>query len=160
MSKLVSLEALTGKIHALKQAGLRLVFTNGGFDLLHVGHVRYLTAARLQGDVLIIGLNSDSSVRRIKGEKRPIIPQAQRAEVLSALNCVDHVVLFDEADPLHLIQVLQPDVLVKGADWAERDIIGADVVRRNGGRVVRVKLAPDVSTSRIINRIVDRYGHS
>jgi rfaE bifunctional protein nucleotidyltransferase chain/domain len=158
MSKIIELQALTDRTRVLQQAGRRLVFTNGCFDLLHVGHVRYLKAACQQGDLLVIGLNSDRSVRRIKGEKRPIVPQAQRAEVLAALDCVDYIILFDAPDPLHLIETLQPDVLVKGADWAEKDIVGADVVRRKGGDVVRVRLAPDVSTSLLIGRIVDRYG--
>ncbi len=158
MSKIIGLDELERKTRVLQKEGKRLVFTNGCFDVLHAGHVRYLKAARLQGDLLVLGLNSDQSVRSIKGERRPIVPQEQRAEVLAALSCVDYITLFDEPDPLHLIQILKPAVLVKGADWAEKDIIGADVVRRSGGEVVRVKLTPDISTSLIINRIVHRYG--
>lgn len=157
MSKIVSLEALGIKTRALQKDGRRLVFTNGCFDILHVGHVRYLQAARSRGDVLVIGLNSDQSVRSIKGPKRPIVPQGQRAEILAALTCVDYITLFDEPHPMRLIQSLQPDVLVKGADWEEKDIIGADVVLQRGGKIVRVELAPDVSTSLIIDRIVRRY---
>ena len=157
MSKILSLENLEKEVSRLRQLGLRLVFTNGCFDLLHVGHVRYLNEARSEGDLLVVGLNSDDSVRSIKGNKRPIVPQDQRAEVLAALDCVDYVTLFNAPDPLCLIQTLKPDVLVKGADWEEKDIIGADVVKQHGGKVVRVRLAPDVSTSLIIDTIVRRY---
>lgn len=137
-----------------------VVFTNGCFDLLHVGHVRYLTAARALGGLLVVGLNADASVRRIKGPLRPIIGQEQRAEVLSGLACVDFVTIFDEPDPLALIETLQPDVLVKGADWAADDIIGADVVLSRGGRVERISIVPGASTSGIIDTIVERYsGH-
>ncbi|AOY57669.1 cytidyltransferase-related protein [Desulfococcus multivorans] len=134
-----------------------VVFTNGCFDLLHVGHVRYLTAARRLGGLLVVGLNSDDSVRRIKGPLRPIIGQAERAEVLCGLACVDFVTIFDEPDPLALIQAIQPDILVKGADWALQDIIGADAVISRGGRVERISIVPGASTSEIIERIIERY---
>lgn len=137
-----------------------VVFTNGCFDLLHVGHVRYLTAARALGGLLVVGLNADASVRRIKGPLRPIIGQEQRAEVLSGLACVDFVTIFDEPDPFALIETLQPDVLVKGADWAADGIIGADLVLSRGGRVERISIVPGASTSGIIDTIVERYsGH-
>lgn len=135
-----------------------VVFTNGCFDLLHVGHVRYLTAARALGGLLVVGLNADASVRRIKGPLRPIIGQEQRAEVLSGLACVDFVTIFDEPDPLALIETLQPDVLVKGADWAADEIIGAGVVLARGGRIERISIVPGASTSGIIDTIVERYG--
>lgn len=138
-------------------AGNRIVFTNGCFDILHAGHVRYLKAAKAEGDVLAVGLNSDQSVRRIKGSKRPIQGQDHRAEVLAGLSCVDFITIFDETDPLALIQTLLPDVLVKGADWPEDAIVGADVVKAAGGRVVRVDLAQDISTTCIIETILARY---
>ena len=130
-----------------------LVFTNGVFDLLHPGHVRYLQQARALGDALIVGLNADRSVRANKGDDRPITPESERAEILAALACVDGVVLFDEATPHALIEALEPDVLVKGADWAEDAIVGRDIVERRGGRVVRVAIEPGYSTTSIIEKI-------
>jgi rfaE bifunctional protein nucleotidyltransferase chain/domain len=141
-----------------KMRGEKIVFTNGCFDLLHVGHVRYLREARSHGDCLLIGLNSDYSIRAIKGEKRPILPQEQRAEVLAALEFVDLVVIFDETDPLRLISLVQPDVLAKGADWKYDQIIGREIVEQNGGQVVRIALVPDMSTTTIINLILSRFG--
>ena len=119
--------------------------------------MRYLAAAKSEGDVLVVGLNSDESTRSIKQENRPIVSQDQRAEVLAGLECVDYITVFNEPDPLKLIQALKPDVLVKGSDWKEEDIIGADVVKEGGGKVVRVDVVPDISTSRIIQRIVKRH---
>jgi D-beta-D-heptose 7-phosphate kinase/D-beta-D-heptose 1-phosphate adenosyltransferase len=142
----------------LRRAGKRIVFTNGCFDILHVGHVRYLTAAKALGDVLIVGLNSDRSVRQIKEPRRPVVPEDQRAEVLAGLQCIDYIVLFDEPDPLVLIRTLRPDILVKGDDWPEEQIIGADFVKAGGGKVVRIPVVPDTSTSEIIARIVARFG--
>jgi rfaE bifunctional protein nucleotidyltransferase chain/domain len=131
-----------------------IVFTNGVFDILHPGHVRYLKDARALGDHLIVGINSDRSVRALgKAPDRPINSEAERAEVLGALACVDAVVVFDEADPHAIISALQPDILVKGADWAEDAVIGRDVVEARGGKVVRMKLAEGYSTTNIINRI-------
>ena len=141
-----------------KQRGEKIVFTNGCFDLLHVGHVRYLREARSHGDCLLVGLNSDRSIRTIKGENRPILPQEQRAEVLAALEFVDLVVIFEEPDPLRLIALVQPDVLVKGADWGYDQIIGREVVEQNGGQVIRIPLVPDMSTTTIINLIRSRFG--
>lgn len=157
LSKIVKVKKLVQKLDVLRDSGQRIVFTNGCFDILHVGHVRYLIAARSEGDVLVVGLNSDASVRIIKPENRPIVDQDQRAEVLASLACVDYVTVFDEPDPLDLIRTLKPDVLVKGADWEEVDIIGADVVKDHGGKVVRVDFVPDISTSRIIQKIVKNY---
>ena len=157
LSKIVKLKDLVQKISVLRVSGRTIVFTNGCFDILHVGHVRYLAAARSEGDVLVVGLNSDESTRSIKQENRPIVSQDQRAEVLAGLECVDYITVFNEPDPLKLIQALKPDVLVKGADWKEEDIIGADVVKDGGGKVVRVDVVPDISTSRIIQRIVKRH---
>lgn len=135
-------------------AGHRIVFTNGVFDLLHPGHVRYLTEARALGDALIVAVNSDRSVRGLaKAPDRPLYPAEERAEVLGALACVDAVVVFDEDTPHAIVRALQPDILVKGADWAEGTIVGADVVEARGGRVVRVPLAAGYSTTKLIERI-------
>jgi len=132
----------------------RIVFTNGCFDLLHVGHTRYLQAAKALGDLLVVGVNSDASVRSLsKSPDRPIVDEAQRAEVLAALGCVDYVVIFTEPDPLNLITALQPDVLVKGGDWAVERIIGRDVVERRGGTVRTIPLVPGMSTTTLIQRI-------
>jgi rfaE bifunctional protein nucleotidyltransferase chain/domain len=158
MKKIISRSQIQGLISELKKKHQKIVFTNGCFDLLHVGHVRYLQQARSRGGCLIVGLNSDQSVRQIKDRGRPLIPEEQRAEVLAALACVDYVVLFDEADPFRLIAEIRPDVLVKGADWSLDKIVGADLVSAYGGKVLRVKLIPSISTSEIINRIISRYG--
>src|SRR5512140_2483742 len=133
--------------------GRRIVFTNGVFDLLHPGHVRYLADARAHGDALIVAVNSDRSVRAIKGPERPINPEHERAEVLAALAAVDAVVVFDEDDPHAIITAIQPDILVKGADWAADRIIGRDVVEARGGKVVRIAFAPGYSTTSIIEKI-------
>jgi D-glycero-beta-D-manno-heptose 1-phosphate adenylyltransferase len=138
---------------SLRRSGRRVVFTNGVFDLLHPGHVRYLTAARAEGDALIVGLNSDRSVRDYKGPSRPIVPEAERGEILAALACVDAVVVFDEDTPAEVIRLVQPDVLVKGADWAADAIVGRDTVEARGGRVVRVPVEQGWSTSAIIERV-------
>jgi rfaE bifunctional protein nucleotidyltransferase chain/domain len=133
--------------------GRRVVFTNGVFDILHPGHLRYLQEARALGDALIVGLNSDASVRRNKGPERPINRQEERAEILEALECIDAVVIFDEETPAEIIRAIQPDILVKGADWAENAIVGRDTVEARGGRVVRVALEQGFSTTSIIDRI-------
>ncbi|MBI5805398.1 D-glycero-beta-D-manno-heptose 1-phosphate adenylyltransferase [candidate division TA06 bacterium] len=138
-----------------RAAGKKVVFTNGVFDILHRGHVEYLQKARELGDLLIIGLNSDSSVRRIKGPKRPLCGQEDRAIVLSALACVDHIVLFDEDTPQKLIEALVPDILVKGADYSVEQIVGADIVLKNGGEVLPIELTPGRSTSGLIKKILD-----
>ena len=140
-------------VEELRASGKTVVFTNGVFDLLHVGHLRYLRHARGLGDALIVGLNSDRSVRQIKGTGRPITAEAERAEILEALACVDGVVIFDEETPRDLIMAIQPDVLVKGADWSEDAIVGRDIVEARGGRVVRVAIEPGHSTTKIVDRI-------
>lgn len=155
--KILQREELKDKVQALKRAGKKIVFTNGCFDFLHIGHVRYLKAARAEGDVLVVGVNSDRSVRKIKGPGRPVVPENERAEVLASLACVDFVTLFDEPDPLVTIRLLMPDVLVKGADWEEDAIVGRDVVEANGGRVVRIPLTQGASTTRIIEKILANY---
>jgi rfaE bifunctional protein nucleotidyltransferase chain/domain len=156
MGKVYKIDALLKVLVAPRQAQKRVVFTNGCFDILHAGHVRYLCAARQQGDLLVVGLNSDRSVKAIKGTSRPIVAQEMRAEVLAALECVNYVTLFDDPDPLKLIMALKPDVLVKGADWEEAQIIGAHQVREAGGKIVRIQLLPGISTSEIIRRIVEK----
>lgn len=160
MPRYITLERLAEVGFNHRNAGKTVVFTNGCFDILHAGHVRYLTAAKAQGDVLIVGLNSDASVRKIKGDKRPIVGQEQRAEVLAGLACVDYIAIFDEPDPYRLIRSLMPDVLVKGADWPEDAIIGADIVKAAGGRVARIDVVAEISTSRIIETILARYGEA
>lgn len=155
--KIIKCEALKDKVQGLKRAGKSIVFTNGCFDFLHVGHVRYLKAAKAQGDVLVVGLNSDGSVRQIKGPRRPVVPEHERAEIVASLACVDFVTLFDEPDPAMLIRLLMPDVLVKGADWAMDAIVGRDIVESAGGRVVRIPLTEGVSTSGMIEKIIAGY---
>ena len=140
-------------VRRLRSAGKSVVFTNGVYDLLHPGHVRYLQAARSLGDALIVGVNSDRSVRSNKGPARPINPEAERAEVIAALDCVDAAVVFDEDTPHEIINRLQPDVLVKGADWAEDAIVGRDVVEARGGKVVRMPIEQGFSTTTLIDRI-------
>ena len=157
LSKIKPCSELAPTLRSLRAGGQVVVFTNGCFDLLHAGHVRYLAAARREGDILVVGLNSDRSVRDIKGDRRPILRELERAEVLAGLAAVDYVVLFDEPDPLRLIAALAPDVLVKGGDWPEEAIIGAQVVRDRGGRVVRIPVLEGASTSAIIARILERY---
>jgi D-beta-D-heptose 7-phosphate kinase/D-beta-D-heptose 1-phosphate adenosyltransferase len=140
-------------VQSAREAGKRVVFTNGVFDLLHPGHVRYLIAARALGDLLVVAINSDRSVRANKGPERPINPEAERAEILEALSCVDAVVVFDEETPAVIIEALQPDVLVKGADWAADAIVGRETVEARGGQVVRIPIEQGWSTSSIIDKI-------
>lgn len=155
-TKIKSTPELIGRLAKHRADGQRIVFTNGCFDLLHVGHTRYLQAARDLGDLLVVGVNSDASVRSLnKGPGRPIVQEGERAEVVAALGCVDYVVLFPEADPGALIRAVQPDVLVKGGDWPADRIVGRDTVEARGGRVVTIPLIPDVSTTRLIEHIVD-----
>jgi D-beta-D-heptose 7-phosphate kinase/D-beta-D-heptose 1-phosphate adenosyltransferase len=149
----LSLEEAAAFADAQRRAGRRVVFTNGVYDLLHPGHVRYLQAARAEGDVLVVAVNSDRSVRSNKGPTRPITPAPERAEILAALACVDAAVIFNEDTPAEIIRRIQPDVLVKGADWAADAIVGRDTVEARGGRVVRVPVEQGWSTSAIIEKI-------
>ena len=144
----------------LKTKGKRIVFTNGCFDLLHIGHVRYLEKAKALGDVLVVGINSDSSVQKLKGRRRPILLEQERAEILSGLGCVDYVALFDEIDPLKLITSLKPDVLVKGGDWTKEQTVGKEVVERSGGEVVILPFVKGASTSNLIETILKKYEES
>ena len=151
--RVLALDEVGAYAAELRAGGKKVVFTNGVFDLLHPGHVRYLQAARREGDALIIGVNSDRSVRANKGPARPMIPEAERAELLAALACVDAVVIFDEETPADIITRVQPDVLVKGADWAADQIVGRDTVEARGGKVVRIPIEQGWSTTAILERI-------
>jgi D-beta-D-heptose 7-phosphate kinase/D-beta-D-heptose 1-phosphate adenosyltransferase len=152
-SKIKELLIMKQEINLLKSEGKKIVFTNGCFDILHPGHARYLYAARRLGDYLIVAVNSDTSVRTIKGDERPFQSQEARTEMLAALGCVDGVVVFDEEDPLKVIQYLMPDILVKGGDWTEDKIIGADVVRGAGGEVKSIPFVEGYSTTDIIKKM-------
>ena len=152
--KMTTREELAPVLTALQERGKKIVFTNGCFDLMHVGHTRYLQSARALGDILVVGVNTDASVRALqKGTDRPIVPDHQRAEVIAALACVDYVVLFAEPDPKNLIMLLEPDVLVKGDDWPLDQIVGRDVVEGRGGTVTTIPLVPGISTTMLIQRI-------
>ena len=155
--KVKNLPALLPIIRRFKKQGKRIVFTNGCFDLLHLGHVTYLDRAKSKGDFLVVGINSDRSVRKLKGKERPLVAQSDRARVLAGLASVDYVTIFDEPTPLSLIQAIQPDILVKGSDWEKDNIVGSDVVRGRGGKVVRIPVVKGISTSQIIKRFVERY---
>jgi len=144
-------------VRDLKSQGKKIVFTNGCFDLLHVGHIRYLEMAKALGDILVVGVNSDDSVRRLKGQARPILPEEERAEVLSGLGCVDYVTIFDESTPLELITSLQPHVLVKGGDWTRENMVGREVVETLGGEAVVLPFVGRLSTSHLIETILNRY---
>ncbi len=158
MGQIVSRAELMRIRKRLKQQGRKVVFTNGTFDIIHRGHVEYLTAARKLGDVLIVGLNTDASIRRIKGKHRPVNRNGDRAAVLAALLPVDFVCFFGSDTPARLISSLVPDVLVKGADWASGDIVGSDVVKANGGTVRRIRLTPGRSTTDVIRRVLASHG--
>jgi rfaE bifunctional protein nucleotidyltransferase chain/domain len=149
----VTIDEAVALVVRLRGAGRKIVFTNGVFDLLHVGHLRYLQRARALGEALIVAINSDRSVRANKGPGRPITPQHERAEVLEGLACVDATVIFDEDTPIEVIGALQPDILVKGADWAEDAIVGREIVEARGGNVVRMTIEPGHSTSAIVDKI-------
>lgn len=156
-SKVKNLRQLVGIRQVLKRQRKKVVFTNGCFDVLHRGHIECLRKAKSFGDVLVVGLNSDSSVRKIKGDKRPILPQGDRAEILASLEMVDYVVIFREETPLNLITSLVPDVLTKGGDYKKDEIVGREIVESSGGRVILVKQIPGRSTRNIIGKIAKRY---
>ena len=153
----VALPELVSIADKLKQEGKRIVFTNGCFDIIHLGHVTYLKKAREYGDILIVGLNSDESVKGIKGDKRPVVPQGERAEVLSSIRYVDFVVIFTEPDPYKTIEAIKPDVLVKGGDWAIENIIGRDIVESRGGIVCNIPYIEGSSSTNIIEEILKRF---
>lgn len=157
MDKILHRDVLKKKLDALRKKGKKIAFTNGCFDILHVGHVRYLREARKTADVLILALNSDASVRSIKGEKRPLVTETERAEVLSALEFIDFVTIFDELTPLELIKYLKPDVLIKGGDWPEEKVVGRDEVKQWGGRVAIIPEVQGKSTTNIVEKIKTTY---
>ena len=150
-------EKLKKTVNSLKKAGKKVVFTNGCYDLLHVGHIRLLQSARKKGDILIVAINSDASVRRIKGDKRPLVNQKERAETLAALECIDIVTVFNEDDPFNIIKDIMPDILVKGGDWPLDKIIGSDIVIKNGGKVMNIKYQAGKSTTNLVGRVVKAY---
>lgn len=151
-SKIVSLARLKNILKRRKNK--KVIFTNGCFDILHYGHVKYLALAKSKGDILVVGLNTDASVKQLKGKNRPINPQRDRAEVLSALECVDYVVLFPQETPLDIIKNIQPDILVKGGDWKKEEIVGSPVVLSRGGKVLTIPFVKDRSTTRTIQKIL------
>ncbi len=157
MGRIVDLQEMMAIRSELRHHGQRVIFTNGVFDLLHRGHVEYLQKARAIGDILIVGINTDASVKRLKGEARPLVPLEDRAFILAALECVDYVVPFSEDTPEKIIRALLPDVLVKGADYKLKEIVGHDVVLAAGGRVERIPLSPGRGTSGLIASIIERY---
>ena len=158
MNKIYSREKLKEELDRCQREGKKIVFTNGCFDILHVGHTRYLREAKKIGDILVLALNSDSSVRAIKGERRPLVPEDERADVVASLESVDYVTIFSEVTPLELIEYLKPDILVKGGDWAEEDIVGRESVKRWGGRVVIIPEIKEASTTNIIEKVRNAYG--
>jgi D-beta-D-heptose 7-phosphate kinase/D-beta-D-heptose 1-phosphate adenosyltransferase len=151
--KIRPIEELCTRLEIHRKKGKQIVFTNGCFDLLHVGHIRYLRRAREMGDLLVVAINSDDSVRRLKGPSRPVQPEQDRAEILAGLECVDYVVLFEQDTPLSVIEQLRPNVLVKGGDWPEEQIVGREVVQGSGGRVVTIDYVEGASTSALIDHI-------
>ncbi len=150
-------EELRRTLEKLRNNGKRIVFTNGCFDLLHVGHLRYLEKARSLGDILVVGVNNDSSVRRLKGSRRPILPLEERMELLSGLGCIDYVTSFEESTPLELILALKPHILVKGGDWSKETIVGREVVEGLGGEVVVLPFFEGNSTTSLVETILSRY---
>ena len=157
MQKIFSEEQLAEQLARLRRQGKRIVFTNGCFDLLHSGHVHLLAQAKTFGDILVVGLNTDASVKRLKGDKRPILDQASRLTLLAAFEVVDYVTTFEEDTPLALIRRLQPHILVKGGDWSPEDIVGKEVVEHAGGRVVAVRHQVGFSTTHLIERLLSAY---
>ena len=153
MNKILALNSLLGILNESRKSGKIIVFTNGCFDLIHLGHIRYLKEAKSLGDILVLGLNTDSSVKLLKGESRPIIPEQDRAEILSAMEMVDYIVLFSEETPYNLIKEIKPDILVKGADYEGKEVVGRDIVEKNGGEVKLIKFEPGKSTTELINKI-------
>lgn len=156
-SKIYQREELKQELERLRGEGRKIVFTNGCFDILHVGHVRYLQAAKDMGDVLVLALNSDASVKSLKGDKRPLITESERAVVVAALASVDYVIIFSETTPLSLIEYLRPDVLVKGGDWSEEEVVGGEAVARWGGKVAIIPYIVGASTTNIVGKISKVY---
>ena len=156
-SKIKTLGELSRIVKGLKRQGKQVVFTNGCFDIIHAGHVKLLQQARDSGDILVVAINSDRSVRALKGSKRPINPQDQRTEVVASLESVDYVVVFNEPDPLRVIEEIEPQVLAKGGDWTADNIVGREVVEKAGGKVLSISLMDQVSTTDIIKKVAERF---
>jgi D-beta-D-heptose 7-phosphate kinase/D-beta-D-heptose 1-phosphate adenosyltransferase len=157
MNKILETNTLKDKLEELRKKGKKIAFTNGCFDILHVGHVRYLREAKKTADVLVLALNSDSSVRSLKGNERPLVPEKERAEILAALEFIDFVIIFTELTPLELINYLKPDILIKGGDWAEEDVVGREEIKAWGGRVAIIPEVEGKSTTNIVEKIKDLY---
>jgi len=159
MGIILAIDELINIRKAIKSNNKKLVFTNGCFDILHKGHIDYLNESKKLGDYLVVGINSDTSVRALKGLKRPILPQEERAFIVSNLNAVDFVCIFNEETPLKLIENVLPDLLVKGADWSIDNVVGKDVVEKNGGKVMTINLTPNKSTTNMIETILKIYNN-
>ncbi|MGD0278749.1 MAG: D-glycero-beta-D-manno-heptose 1-phosphate adenylyltransferase [Smithella sp.] len=157
MNKILERNALQNKLEELRKKGKKIAFTNGCFDILHVGHVRYLREAKKTADVLVLALNSDSSVRSIKGEKRPLMNEEERAEILASLEFIDFITIFPELTPLELINCLKPDILIKGGDWPEEKVVGREEVKKWGGRVAIIPEIEGKSTTNIVEKIKKLY---
>ena len=157
MNKILERNALKDKLEELRKKEKKIAFTNGCFDILHVGHVRYLREAKKTADVLILALNSDSSVRLLKGKEMPLVPEKERAEIIAALEFIDFVTIFPESTPLELINYLKPDILIKGGDWAEKDVVGRKEIKEWGGRVAIIPEVEGKSTTNIVEKIKDLY---
>ena len=157
MNKILSKDDLKKAVEKQKKEGKRIVFTNGCFDILHAGHARYLNEAKKLGDILVLAINSDASVQSIKGKQRPLIPQNERAYVVASLKAVDYVTIFDEDTPLHLIEYLRPHILVKGGDWTEETVVGGNLVKEWGGKVIIMPQLKGISTTNIIKKIMKAY---
>ncbi|MEO0254336.1 MAG: D-glycero-beta-D-manno-heptose 1-phosphate adenylyltransferase [candidate division WOR-3 bacterium] len=157
---IVDLKTLKKILKKFKKEGKKIVFTNGCFDIIHAGHIEILKKAKKKGDILIVGLNSDRSIKKIKGNKRPIIKEKDRAKILDSIKYVDYVILFDEKTPYRLIREIKPDVLVKGADYKLKEVVGSDIVLKNKGEVYLVKILKGRSTSKIIEKIIKKYGNN
>jgi D-beta-D-heptose 7-phosphate kinase/D-beta-D-heptose 1-phosphate adenosyltransferase len=157
MNKILERNTLKDTLEELRKKGKKIAFTNGCFDILHVGHVRYLREAKKTADVLVLALNSDSSVRSLKGKERPLVPEKERAEILAALEFIDFVTIFSESTPLELINYLKPDILIKGGDWAEKDVVGRKEIKEWGGRVAIIPEVEGKSTTNIVEKIKDLH---
>ena len=157
MNKILDRITLKEKLDTLTKKGKKIAFTNGCFDILHIGHVRYLREAKKTADILVLALNSDASVRTIKGEKRPLVPEDERAEIMAALEFIDFVTIFDETTPLELINLLKPDMLIKGGDWPEDKVVGRDEIRKWGGKLTLIPEIKGKSTTNIVDKIRQLY---
>jgi rfaE bifunctional protein nucleotidyltransferase chain/domain len=157
MNKILERNTLKDTLEELRKKGKKIAFTNGCFDILHVGHVRYLREAKKTADILVLALNSDSSVRSLKGKERPLVPEKERAEIIAALEFIDFVTIFNELTPLELINYLKPDILIKGGDWAEEDVIGREEIKKWGGRVAIIPEVEGKSTTNIVEKVKKLY---